>query len=469
MKKTFNIIIILILTWVFTLPALAKPEKEMVRMIPANFAKLAEKAKPSVVNIQTVKTIKGQSHRLEQFFGHPFGNNRELWEQFMGPFNHQQQREHKEESLGSGFIISDDGYIVTNYHVIKDSDEIKVVLHDKSEYKGKIVGTDPMTDLALIKIDGSDFSHLEFGSSDNTPVGAWVVAIGSPFGLEQTVTAGIISAKGRIIGTGPFDDFLQTDAAINFGNSGGPLLNLKGEVIGINTAITRSGQGIGFAIPSDLATGIIAQLTDHQSVSRGWLGVSILDFEESGDKKGKRLKGVYVEHAYKGQPAEKAGIRNGDIIFQINNKKIKSTKNLMSTIAGSGVGEVVKVHILRDGNQKTIKVKLGKRPDRHPGKIGTGQDIDPFGMRLQTLTPEIARRIGISPGTKGLVVNSIEKSSKAGKIGIRQGDILIKIDNKRIEDIDGYYEYLDKVEKGDNVKLVFRRGNRNVFWVDLQK
>lgn len=468
MKQVNKLFILCIIGFLFAAPAYAKQDSEVVRMIPASFATLAKKAKPSVVNIQTVKTIKGRAPSMEQFFGFPFGNNKELHEHFFGPFMHQ-PRDRKEESLGSGFIITENGYIVTNYHVIKDADEIKVIMYDKQEYKGEIVGTDKMTDIALLKINAEGLDYLEFGSSDNTTVGSWVVAIGSPFGLEQTVTAGIISAKERVIGSGPFDDFLQTDAAINFGNSGGPLLNLKGEVIGINTAIIKSGQGIGFAIPSDLATGIIAQLTDHKSVSRGWLGVSIINFEEAGDKKGKRLKGVYVEQAYKTEPAGKAGVMSGDIIYQINNRKVESTRDLMTTIAGSSVGEVVKVHLLRDGKKKVIKVKLGKRPDKKPHVLADENGSDTFGMSLKTMTPEIAGQLGLSRDSKGLVVTSIKSDSRMGKIGVRRGDVLIKIDNIRIENQKDFIKYLDSVKKGEEIRLIFKRGNRNVFRVDIHK
>ncbi len=296
-------------------------------MIPASFSELANAAKPGVVNIQTVKTVQGGGRVFQHFFGHPFGNQEGL-EEFFAPFFNPQPQSRKEQSLGSGFIISKDGYIVTNHHVIKSADQIKVILHDKTEHDAEIVGTDPMTDLALIKVDAKDLHPLKFGKSSEADIGSWVVAIGSPFGLEQTVTAGIISAKGRIIGSGPYDDFIQTDASINPGNSGGPLLNLDGEVIGINTAIVRSGQGIGFAIPSDLATGIIDQLIDTRQVSRGWMGVAIQNVTpELAEYYGiDREGGVYVAKVYEGNPAHEAGIQIGDIIVEINGEKIDTSR-----------------------------------------------------------------------------------------------------------------------------------------------
>jgi serine protease Do len=444
-------------------------ENEPVRMIPQSFASIARQARSGVVNIQTVKTIKSDNQMYEHFFGLPFGNNRDQFEEFFAPFFHQQPRDRKEESLGSGFVISKDGYIVTNYHVIKGADQIKVILHDKTEFDGAVVGTDPMTDLALIKIKAGNLVPLAFGSSDNTPVGSWVVAIGSPFGLEQTVTAGIISAKGRIIGSGPFDDFIQTDASINPGNSGGPLLNLAGEVIGINTAITRTGQGIGFAIPSDLATGIIDQLTRNKSVSRGWLGVSIMDFKDQGDTGDKPVQGVYVEDVFKDEPAQKAGIKPGDIIYQIGDKKIETSRDLKIIIAGSAVGEKVDVHVLRDGKEKNIKVKLGELNKKTSQRISQTNEFDEFGLKLRILTPETARKYGYAENVKGLVVLDVEPGSGMSKTIIRHGDVLVKIGHRQITDLNSYQSAVDNIKKGEVVSLWFQRGNRHVFRINIRK
>ncbi len=440
-----------------------------VKMVPQSFASIAQHARSSVVNIQTVKTIKGNNQIYEHFFGLPFGNNQDQFQDFFAPFFNQQPRDRKEESLGSGFIISEDGYIVTNYHVIKDADQIKVVLADKTEFDGTVVGTDPMTDLALVKIKTKNLVPLSFGSSDDTPVGSWVVAIGSPFGLEQTVTAGIISAKGRIIGSGPFDDFIQTDASINPGNSGGPLLNLNGEVIGINTAITRSGQGIGFAIPSDLATGIIDQLTRNKSVSRGWLGVSILDFKDQGDTGDKPVQGVYVENVFKGEPAQKAGIKPGDIIYQINDKKIKTTRDLKFTIAGSAVGEKVAVYVLRDGKEKKINVKLGELNQKTTQRISGTNEFDEFGLKLRVLTPDTARQYGYAENAQGLVVLDVKPGSAISNTIIRHGDVLVRIGHQQITDLNSYHSALNSIKKGQVVSLWFQRGNRRVFRINIRK
>jgi len=452
-------------------PAFAKNNSKTTRMMPSSFAELAKQAKPGVVNIQTVKKIEGGGRVYKDFFGQPFGKKQNPFDEFFAPFFNQRPQNRTERSLGSGFIISNDGYIVTNNHVIKDADKIKVILHDKAEYDAKIIGTDSTTDLALIKIKAKNLMPLKFGKSSETPVGSWVVAIGSPFGLEQTVTAGIVSAKGRIIGSGPYDDFIQTDASINPGNSGGPLLNLDGEVIGINTAIIRSGQGIGFAIPSDLATGVIDQLTEQKHVSRGWMGVAIQKVtEQLADYYGiKETKGVYVAKVFEGDPADKAGIKVGDVIFMIDDKKIDSSRDLTLTIATSLVGEKVKVKLIRDGKEKMIKVKLGERPDQNSGTIEGKDGFDLFGFKLKQMDSDIARRLGYPEGIKGLVVLDIESGSPASTTDARHGDLLIEVNRHKIATIEAYQHYLKQIKKGGLVQLLIRRGNTNVFVVSFEK
>ncbi len=463
MRLIKKISIMMIGLFLLTFPVSAKDTPDSNRMIPANFSQLALKARPGVVNIQTVKNIEGGGRVFRHFFGQQ--------DDFFGPFFNQRPQSRKESSLGSGFIISKKGYIVTNNHVIKDADKIKVIMHDKKEYDAKIIGSDPMTDLALIKIDAKKLTPLKFGSSSQTQVGSWVVAIGSPFGLEQTVTAGIVSAKGRIIGSGPYDDFIQTDASINPGNSGGPLLNMAGEVVGINTAIIRSGQGIGFAIPSDMAVGIIDQLTAQKHVSRGWLGVGIQDVtKELAEYYGiKETKGVYVAKIYDGNPAQKGGIEVGDVILKINKKIINTARDLSLTIAAHGVGETVKIELLRGGNKKTLKVTLGERPKGNPEELAQSQEIDPFGFRLKQMTPDIARRLGYPPGLKGLVVLDIEPGSAASNSVVRHGDVLIEINHHKIDSSKAYSTYLAQINQGSIVRLLFRRGNSRVFVISFKK
>lgn len=445
-------------------PVMAKTKA--VPMVPASFSQLAQEARTGVVNIQTVKTIKGGGRVFQHFFGSPFGGNEKGKEGFSGPFFNQTPQNRTERSLGSGFIIDKKGYIVTNNHVIKDADEIKVILHDNKEYDAKIIGTDPMTDLALIKIKAKNLQPLKFGKSKDSQVGSWVVAIGSPFGLEQTVTAGIISAKGRMIGSGPYDDFIQTDASINPGNSGGPLLNLDGEVIGINTAIVKSGQGIGFAIPSDMATGIIDQLTKSNHVSRGWLGVAIQNVsQEMAEYYGlKPDEGVYVAKAYEENPAHEAGIRQGDVILDIDRKKINSSRDLTITIANLKVGQIIKVKLIREGEEKTISVKLGKRPDKNSDTPVLGDNTyDDFGFMFKTVDNDIAQRLGYPMGIKGLIVTQVKQGSMATRSGVRVGDLLVEINHKKIKVHKDYTSALDKVKKGDLAHLLFRRGSSQVF------
>ena len=471
MRRKHKILFIIMIIVCMTGFAIAQSNVENTRMVPVNFAELAKQAKPGVVNIQTEKVIKGGGRVYKHFFGQPFGGRQNPFDEFFAPFLNQMPRNRKESSLGSGFIISDDGYIVTNNHVIKDADQIKVILHDKTEYEATIIGTDPMTDLALIKIKAKDLTPLKFGSSSKTEVGSWVVAIGSPFGLEQTVTAGIVSAKGRILGSGPYDDFIQTDASINPGNSGGPLLNLDGDVIGINTAIIPSGQGLGFAIPSDLATGVIDQLTKQKTVSRGWMGVAIQNVTEDLAKYYgiKETKGVYVAKVYEGDPADKAGIKVGDVIFSINEKKIDSSRDLTLTIGSSSVGETVNVTLIRDGKEKMLKVKLGKRPEQDPETREAMNGYDSFGFRLKRIDSDIARKLGYPENIKGLVVMDIEHDSLAAKTRVHQGDLLLEVNRQKIDNIDEYQQSLDKIKKGGMVQLLFKRGDSHVFGVSFEK
>ncbi len=452
------------------LAALAFADQK-TQMVPASFSTLAQEAKPGVVNIQTQKNIQGGGRVYRHFFGSPFGNQDQFNDFFAPFFNQNPSMGRKEQSLGSGFIISKDGYIVTNNHVVKDADQIKVILSDSTEYDAKVVGTDSMTDLALIKIDAKNLHALKFGKSSDAKVGSWVVAIGSPFGLEQTVTAGIISAKGRILGSGPYDDFIQTDASINPGNSGGPLLNLDGDVIGINTAIIKSGQGIGFAIPSDLATGIIDQLTKSKQVSRGWMGVAIQDVnKELAEYYGiENTTGVYVSKVYEGNPADEAGILPGDVITQINGKPIETSRDLSLTIANIAVGETIKVQLIRSGDTKTVKVKLGERPDGDPDALATIDEYDTFGFKFQQMDDEIAGQLGYPSGIQGLVVTQIKPDSQAARSGVQRGDLLIEINHRKVKGYDEYNKVLQKIQKGYVARMLFRRGNSHVFVVRFEK
>ena len=434
-------------------------------MLPANFSDLADQVRPGVVNIRTVKTLEGGGPVFRHFFGNPFGD-RNPFEEFFGP--HQGGRpapDFKQQSLGSGFIIDREGLIVTNNHVIDGADEIKVKLADGREYDATVVGRDPNTDLALVKIDAkhADLSPLQIGDSDQLRVGSWVVAVGSPFGLEQTVTAGIVSAKGRVIGAGPYDDFIQTDASINPGNSGGPLLNLEGKVVGINSAIISRGggnDGIGFAIPINLAKEVIAQLKENGLVIRGWLGVAIQDVtpELQGYYKMGDRKGALIAQVYEGEPADKAGLQTSDVVIAVNGKEISSSRDLSRTIANSPIGKTIPVTILRDGKERVVDVELVQRPDTTQAAVtrnpeGNGK----LGLRVAELNPEMAKRLGLPETEEGLVVAGVEPGSKGAEAGIQQGDVIKEINHSSVQTVPELKRHVEKAKTGDALELLLKR------------
>lgn len=427
---------------------------------PVSFTRLAETVRPAVVNVRTVKTIKGGGPVFRQFHRDPWGEKGPFKDFFERFFGEDMQREFKQPSLGSGFIIDKEGFVVTNNHVIEDADQIKVKLNDQREFDANIVGRDPNTDIALLKIEsGDNLPVVKLGDSDALEVGQWVLAIGSPFGLEHTVTAGIVSAKGRVIGSGPYDDFIQTDASINPGNSGGPLLNLKGEVIGINTAIIASGQGIGFAIPINLAKDIIVALKNEGEVTRGWLGVAIQDLSsDMAEYYGiEKKEGVFVADVFEGDPADQAGIQRKDIIVELNGQKIKTTRQLTSMIAKIPVGESAKVKILRDGKEKTVKIKVGKRPEERLAARGQYKEQEEeFGIRVSNLTPEISQRFNTEE-TSGVVVTDVESGGKGDAADVRVGDIIKEINRQSIKDVADYRAVLAKVAAGEPINLFIRR------------
>ena len=440
---------------------------------PESFSELAEAAKPGVVNIRTVKIIKGGSPVFRHFFGNPHGGNRNPFDEFFGPFQGDgQQRDFKQRSLGSGFLIDGNGFIVTNNHVIEDADQIKVILSDDKEFDAELVGRDPKTDLALIRIDGAkNLKPLELGDSEKMKVGTWVVAIGSPFGLEQTVTAGIVSAKGRIIGSGPYDDFIQTDASINPGNSGGPLLNMDGEVVGINTAIIASGQGIGFAIPINLAKGIIDQLKDKGEVTRGWLGVGIQDLTpELADYYGlKAEKGVLVTQVFEGDPADKAGIQVNDIILSVDGQKVTTGRELSAMIANTPVGHQTKVDLIRDGKKKNLTVTLAKRDDDEKTIAALSRDNDELGIEVTDLDSDIARRFGIEGKENGVLVTDVKDDSLARDADIRPGDIIKEINRTVVKDRKDFVQLMKKNEDSKTIQLLVKRRNAGYLVVKIER
>jgi serine protease Do len=427
-----------------------------------NFVELAKLNKPTVVNVSTAKVVKPQAP-MRRSPSNPFG--RDPFEDFFEHFFENMPRHpYTSRSLGSGFIISEDGYILTNYHVVAGADEVKVKLSDSREFKAIVKGWDDKLDLALLKIDAKD--HLpvaKLGDSDKTEVGEWVMAIGNPFGLGQTVTSGIVSAKERVIGSGPYDDFIQTDASINPGNSGGPLINSNGEVIGINTAIVAGGQGIGFAIPVNMAKTIISQLKEKGKVTRGWLGVVIQsitpDLAKSFGLKGEA--GALVSEVVKGGPAEKAGLKNGDIITEFDGRKIREMNELPRLVAVTPVGKKVKVTIIRNGKtlHKTVVMETMKEG------AGEGQSAvakEKLGVTVAALTPELAAKMGIKE-TKGVVVTEVKPGSVAEDSGIAAGDVVKEIDGVEIVTVADFEKAVSSYKKGSVIRLLLKRGDAALY------
>ena len=436
--------------------------------VPLSFADLAERLKPAVVNISTTKTVSsgGMGSFDSPFRGSPFEKffgGDEFFRRFFGDIP---ERQFKQRSLGSGFIISKDGYIFTNNHVVEKADKILVKLSNGKEYVAEIKGKDEKTDIALIKIDAkNDLPVAKLGDSSKIRVGDWVVAIGNPFGLEQTVTAGIVSAKGRVIGAGPYDDFIQTDASINPGNSGGPLFNLQGEVVGINTAIIAKGQGIGFAIPIDMAKKIMEQLKEKGKVVRGWLGVSVQDITEDIAKQLgiKTKEGALIADVFKGDPADKAGMNTGDVIIEIDGQEIKNTHDLLKIVAGVAVGKEIKVKILRNGKAKTLAVQVTERPEKGP-VAGAKKSKEYFGMTVQEITPEIAEHLGLKD-SYGVIVTEVKRGSPADEAQIKGEDIILQVNRTRITSLEEYLGIMSHVESEDSVLLLVRRGDMKFFTV----
>jgi len=399
----------------------------------------------------------------------PFGGD-DPFEEFFRRFFGDRPPPGQQRSLGSGFIISEDGYIITNYHVVGDADKITVRLSDREEYEAKVVGTDEKTDIAVVKITPKhQLTAVPLGSSSSLQVGDWVMAIGNPFGLDQTVTVGIVSAKGRVIGAGPYDDFIQTDASINPGNSGGPLLNLKGEVVGINSAIfSQSGGniGIGFAIPIDLAKSIVNQLKEKGKVTRGWLGVSIQSVTPELAKSFglKEPTGALVAEVTKDSPAEKAGFERGDIITEFNSTPIKDSHELPALVARTPVGEKAQITILRGGKGQTLTVNLGELPEQQAKAESEGESGENWGMTVASLSADAARRFQLERDKKGVVVTEIEPGSSAELAGIQPGDIIEEVNRQPVESVEDFNKVMTDAKDKETLLLLARRGNFTSFF-----
>ena len=406
-----------------------------------SFADLAEKLTPSVVNISSFSQSETENGE---------GNT---------PLS---------ESLGSGFIIDGNGYIITNNHVVDKAESISITLSDNTKTEARVIGKDPKTDLALIKIETKrPLNAVKFGDSDKIRVGDWVLAIGNPFGLGSSVTAGIVSAKSRDIESGPYDSFIQTDASINQGNSGGPMFNLQGEVIGISSAIfstTGASQGVGFAIPANLAGWVISQLKEHGEVKRGWIGIKIQpNTPEIADSLGiSANQGVVVSGVTEQGPAQKAGLQAGDIVLSFNRQPIDNTKNLSRLIAETKIGTPAPIEIWRSGQKQTLTVPIELMPEETPLSAAketasdaaetpdNGESLNIIGFTVKEISPELAERYKLAPSTSGVVVTDILPNSDASRKGIKIGDIIVKIDKRNIIGESAFHEYVNDARRENN-------------------
>jgi serine protease Do len=433
------------------------------------FSEIVSAVSPMVVNISTTKVVRRDTG---PFFEDPFFDLFNPFHDFRMP------KKWKEQSLGSGVIVSPDGYIITNNHVVEKADEIKVTLLDKRSFKGRIVGADPKTDIAVVRIDASSLPTLKWGDSEKLQVGEFVLAIGNPYGLSHTVTMGIISAVGRAnVGIADYEDFIQTDAAINPGNSGGPLVNIKGELIGINTAIfSRTGgyQGIGFAVPSNMVRLVMDQLVQRGKIIRGWIGVTIQELTpELSQKFGlKKSNGALVSDVAKDSPAAKAGIIRGDVILEFNGKEVKDVSSLRNMVAQSKTGSEVSMKILRSGKEYTVKVIIVEMPRENaevvPSQLPNDSEAEALtGLTVMDLTKEIARQLGLYKDEKGVVVVKVEPGSPADEAEIKKGDIIKEIDRKKVDNLGDFNRVASNIKKDETVLLFINRGGKR-FYVILK-
>lgn len=429
------------------------------------FVEVAKRVKPSVVSIRVERTVTVTPWRGfgEEFFrGTPF-------EDFFR-FRQDPPQRRRQTGGGSGVIVDPEGYILTNHHVVSGADKITIRLYDGREWIGTVRGTDPRTDLAVVKVDGKNLPAATLGDSDKIEVGEWAIAIGSPFGLEQTVTVGVISAKGRTgLRMGTYEDFIQTDASINPGNSGGPLVNLEGEVIGINAMIIQPGQGIGFAIPINLARSIMTELIKTGKVVRPWVGVGLQDLTEELAKSFQFTEkgGVLVSQVYEGSPAEKSGFRTGDIIIEIDGKKVQTSREVVREVLKKKVGETVEFRVIREGKPLDIAVTTAPMPSEGEPQASPPKTETWFGLRVRTLTPEVSRQLGL-PKLEGVVIEQIEEGSPARKAGLQRGDVIVEVNRERVRNEREYRAAMEKSKPDQGVLfLINRRGS--TFFISLRE
>ena len=433
------------------------------RMTLPDFVTLSKQVRPLVVHISSTPSTQSSTGPGPFRDDDPFSD---FWRRFFGERFPRSPAPTPRRSVGSGFIVDPSGYILTNDHVVEEGQDLIAKLSDGSEHRARVAGRDPKTDIALIKIDVErTLPVVELGDSAALEVGEWVLAIGNPFGLEHTVTSGIVSAKGRRIGAGPYDNFIQTDASINPGNSGGPLINMRGEVVGVNTAIFSRGGGnigIGFAIPINMVKGLLSQLKDQGKVTRGWLGVVIEDVNaETADALGmSEAQGALVANVAKGSPAEAAGVQVGDVIVGFEGAAVKKSSELSLIVARTPVGRVVDVTIVRNGQHVSVDVQIGRLGDDEVA--GTVEDGSALGLTVREMTREFSR----SPETRdreGVVVTAVESGGPADQAGIRVGDVILEIDRKRTGGLKDFRKVVGELSKGNGILFLIRREDTTIF------
>ncbi len=433
---------------------------------PRSFADIAKKMSPSVVNIKVIKKVENVGFAQPDIPDGPF---HDFFERFFQGMPQAAPAPRIQKGMGSGVIISKDGYVLTNNHVVDGAKEVIITLADQKEYKGRIVGSDRQTDVAVVKIDGHEsFPASILGNSDALKVGDWVVAIGNPFGLDRTVTAGIVSAKGRVIGAGPYDNFIQTDASINPGNSGGPLLNMQGEVVGINTAIVAQGQGIGFAIPVNMVKTLIPQLETKGKVTRGFLGITIQAITPALAKSLNLpdQKGALVADINSNTPAAKAGIKRGDVIVAYNGQEVPDSQSLPAMVAATPVGREATVTVKRNGETLQLPVKIGELPAQMADNDSSGGTVQParekWGLQLRDLNPEIATQLQLK-SDQGVVVVGVQPDSRAAESGVHRGDVILEVNRQPVSSVQDMLAKINTSTDKEQLLLLVQRQNGKIF------
>jgi serine protease Do len=434
------------------------------------FVEIAKKQDPAVVNVSTKAKRQAQPSTRNFPTPPPPGGGPDPFKDFYDRFFGQRPEQRPKGGMGSGFIIDPEGFVLTNYHVVEGADEITVTLADDKEYTATLIGSDAKTDIALVKISRENggkrpFPHLNLGDSENLEVGEWVMAIGNPFGLSHTVTVGVVSALSRNIGAGPYDEFIQTDASINPGNSGGPLINIKGDVIGINTAIISGNSGgnvgIGFAIPINIAKTILKDLKEKGTVTRGWLGVMIQKITPDLAKSFglKDAKGALVGDVIPDGPADKAGIKRGDVIVKFNKDDIDEMESLPKIVAKTPPNSTVPVEVIRNGKSKVFRITIEVLKD---GETQVAAKKDPVGLQVQDITPELMQSLQLD-STDGVLVSDVTADGAAGEAGIRRGDVITEINRTPVNSVQDYDKVTSAAKKGTTVLFLVRRGGTTIY------